>query len=512
MKPFIRTKVINGIEYLYEITPYYDPEQKKTRQKSKYLGKKIDNKPVRVRDKKPKQSYTYGEFLPFVRIIEELKVEQILNRYVQDQKKTKALITLALNRLVQPLALQHIASWYEGTYFSSDNPHLPLSSSSLSSLLDMLGTSNIPSRFFDTLVKSIHPQSTFVYDITSLCSYSRYMEMLEYGYCRDGLSLPQVNLSLVMDHDMGIPVMYELYPGSIVDVSTLLRTLDRLEKNGVQKNVFIMDRGFYSATNIEALASSKISYIIGMPFTSKQSKELLEEKAQTVDYPQNLQHYNGKSVFVEKIQLQVRDKTVRGYCYYFPQRKKDEEIHFYNKLNDIRQAIETIDLRRCKKPEQRIRDIAGKYRCYISYRKDGKKFKVTFCNETITSRIKRMGIFMLVYGGQFSWDECLSLYRSKDIVEKGFDLLKNDLEMHTPQMHKESTFRGYLFVHILALTLRMRLQKILQETELSTRYSIQGIITELKKLTLIELSHGEKVTVEKTKRQKDIIKQLKLCA
>jgi hypothetical protein len=39
MKTFIRPQIINGIEYYYEIIPYYDPEKKTVRQKSKYLGK-----------------------------------------------------------------------------------------------------------------------------------------------------------------------------------------------------------------------------------------------------------------------------------------------------------------------------------------------------------------------------------------------------------------------------------------------------------------------------------------
>jgi hypothetical protein len=33
MKSFTRIKVINGQEYLYEITPYYDKEKKQIRQK-----------------------------------------------------------------------------------------------------------------------------------------------------------------------------------------------------------------------------------------------------------------------------------------------------------------------------------------------------------------------------------------------------------------------------------------------------------------------------------------------
>ena len=42
--------------------------------------------------------------------------------------------------------------------------------------------------------------------------------------------------------------------------------------------------------------------------------------------------------------------------------------------------------------------------------------------------INKMGKFILLYQGRVSWVECLSLYRSKDVVEKGFDV-KNDIDL-----------------------------------------------------------------------------------
>ena len=50
MKSTLRIKKINGIEYWYEDTPYYDKEKKQIRHKSKYVGRNINGKPIRVRD------------------------------------------------------------------------------------------------------------------------------------------------------------------------------------------------------------------------------------------------------------------------------------------------------------------------------------------------------------------------------------------------------------------------------------------------------------------------------
>ena len=51
---------------------------------------------------------------------------------------------------------------------------------------------------------------------------------------RYGLDLPQINLSLIVDKDLGIPVMYDLYPGSIADVSTLKNTVKKIKYQGVR--------------------------------------------------------------------------------------------------------------------------------------------------------------------------------------------------------------------------------------------------------------------------------------
>jgi Transposase len=53
--------------------------------------------------------------------------------------------------------------------------------------------------------------------------------------------------------------------------------------------------------------------------------------------------------------------------------------------------------------------------------------------------INKMGKFILLYRGEFSWVECLSLYRSKDVVEKGFDVLKNDIDLMPANLRTNSS-------------------------------------------------------------------------
>jgi len=115
-------------------------------------------------------------------------------------------------------------------------------------------------------------------------------------------------------------------------------------------------------------------------------------------------------------------------------------------------------------------------------------FEVSIRKNTVSQRVNRMGLFILLYQGNFGWDECLALYRCKKIVEKGFSILKNDIMALTLNVRKDSTIAGYLFVCFLSLILRMRLLQLLKESELNKKYSIEGLLTELEKLRLMVLN------------------------
>ena len=103
-------------------------------------------------------------------------------------------------------------------------------------------------------------------------------------------------------------------------------------------------------------------------------------------------------------------------------------------------------------------------------------------------------------------------YRCKDVVEKAFSMLKNDIEGLPLNVRKDSTVSGYLFVCYLSLILRMRLLRLSKESGLNKKYSIEGLLTELEKLRLMILPDGTKIPAEVTKRQRDILTAFNLCA
>ena len=513
MKSFTRIKVINGQEYIYEITPYYDKEKKQIRQKSKYLGKNLNGVPVKVRSKDqfPKKVLSHGEFIPLQKIADDLNLEHILSE-ILPANEVWPVLSLAMNYVIRPRALNHIQSWYEGTILTENHPDLPLSSQSLSRILSRIGEGTANLDFSRALIQRTSTSRTLIYDITSLSSYSQNIGLLEYGYNRDGFDLPQVNLSLIVDKDLGIPLMYDVYPGSIVDVSTLKNTIKKINSQGVRNYTLIMDRGFFSTANIEELVSGNLSFIIPPASTLKSVKEAISAIHSRINDPQYLQLHQKEPLFVMPVTIDIGEICLKGYAYYDQRREQQERNTLYKRLYDLMERLKSVNLKPWMNPEEVFREIARKEARFIEWRAIDGKFEVALKKNAISQAINKLGKFVLLYQGQFSWEECLSLYRGKDAVEKGFDILKNDIDLMPAHVRTDSTLRGYLFIAFLALILRMKLMRLMVEAGLSKRFSVAGLLTELEKIKIMILPDGQKITTETTKKQREILDALNMCA
>ncbi len=193
--------------------------------------------------------------------------------------------------------MHQVATWYEESSLVLTHPDLPLSSQSISELLAELGTSGVLEKVMERQVRNLSTDSTLIYDITSLSRYSQPISLLEYGYNRDGLELPQVNFSLILDTAQAIRVMYDLYPGSIVDVVTLKNTLHRVRSLGVKNYTLVLDRGFFSQGNLEELLEEQLSFVIPASLTLKAVKEVLTTAQRDLASPPYLRKYQEDPIF-----------------------------------------------------------------------------------------------------------------------------------------------------------------------------------------------------------------------
>lgn len=522
MMPTRRIKKINGIEYWYEDIPYYDKEKKQIRHKSKYLGRNVNGEPVRVRDalnsnegispsSKPLKAYNYGELLPLQWITDELKLGEYLG-YLFNEKERNMILSMVFNRIARPTSMYNLKTWYESSILSLEWPELPLKSQNISNLLSKVGDSDIPSEFMGRMFRNLGTKSTLVYDLTSFSSYSHMMNLLEYGYNRDGFDLPQINLSMIVDKEKGIPVMYDIYPGSVVDVTTLKNTIKKINAYGVKDYTLVMDRGFFSKGNIEELLHEEVPFIMPATMILKSVKQLMSSAQKDIESPEYLHKYNKKLIFIKPVTLEEKEFKINGYCFYDPKREIEEKNAFYLRLYDVKEKIEKTAIPGWKKAEEVFKERTGYMASFYSWKKIDDHFQITIKKNAVSQRINRMGKFFLFYNGERDWMECITVYRERDIVEKGFKTMKNDIQSLPLNTKKDSTTKGFLFVCFIGLIIRMRLLNIMKETEIIKDYTVESLLMELEKIKKIEMENGESIVTELTRKQKDIMEKLNLCA
>ncbi len=165
-----------------------------------------------------------------------------------------------------------------------------------------------------------------------------------------------------------------------------------------------------------------------------------------------------------------------------------------------------------KKPVVVFKERAKEMANYLKWTVVDDHFEVTVKKNAVTQRVNRMGSFLIFYSGEYDWMTCLFTYRERDALEKGFDILKNDLKALPLNAKKESTIRGLLFVDYLSLVVRMRLINQMRENGLLKSYTVEKLLLELEKIKKIQLSNGDIIVTEVTKKQNDILDKLDLCA
>ena len=134
-------------------------------------------------------------------------IEEMLEKHITEME-SREIIAIAVSKIVRPLPLASIDTWFDGTSLSR-TLRVDLRSQRISELLDRIGESDLYRQFARDLISRINPGNSLLYDITSLPSYGS-AEILEYGHAKDHPVLEQINLGMVMERSRNIPLFFEI--------------------------------------------------------------------------------------------------------------------------------------------------------------------------------------------------------------------------------------------------------------------------------------------------------------
>jgi transposase len=351
--------------------------------------------------------------------------------------------------------------------------------------------------FFRAWVGARKPGECLAYDVTSFSSYARGIEDTEWGYNRDGERLPQINMAMYLGQTSALPLFYVTYPGSIVDKSHLPYMMAHNVDLGVTDVSFVMDRGFASTANAQFMKEKGYPFIMGVENRFKSFKGAIKDNRDKVC--SSLHHLKDNKIFGTGVQGHYYGISVTLHIYYAPERASAQSDDLYRTLE--RQEYELTKLIHITDAQ------VNRYTEHfdICVRKD-RTFSFTCAHDRIDILAADLGYFCILASDvALSSDAVLSIYRNKDVIEKGFDEVKNHLDMKRLRTHNQNTTEGKVFIAFIALIVRMHIRNTLAKWMEKNHFTIERVIRELRKIRTVRLADGRSLLNPFTKKQREIV-------
>jgi len=500
------TQIIQGREYAYEYKSVWNKEKQRSEQKREYLGRIIDGVLVpnkrqalkeelaRAKDTPAKRGpvpvekcerlFTGATYL-FDKVGEELGIEADLRACFPEIHKE--VLSLAYYLALEPMSpLYRFKRWA----FTHKHPcGCEISSQRSSELLPMLSEA-AKMDFFRKQAKRRSEAEYLFYDSTSVSSYSEQLKQVKYGKNKDGDNLAQINLALLFGQSSGLPAYYRKLPGNITDVMTIENMLKGIEYLGLGKVRIVMDRGFYSAKNVNELYKGHHKFIIGAKISLKFIQDAL--KPDRADFDRREYYSSETGLFIKSHmmdwpyeEVKVRSgetvneaRRVYVHIYYNDQLATDEKIRFNKMLDTLEEEIMSG-----KRSEAHEKSYA-KY--YDITETPVRGVRIVPKQAAINAARKDFGFFVLLSNSAKDPVEALKIYRAKDMIEKAFSDLKDRLNMRRTSVSSEENLEGKLFLQFVALIYLSYIKQAMDKAGLFKYYTMQELFDELDVIELFQ--------------------------
>jgi hypothetical protein len=446
---------------------------------------------------------------------------------------------MVFNRLCDPGSKLGVLRWLEtvalpvGSGIISEHQHLLRAMDVLDEHSDKLGAK------LATLMRPLIDQdlSVVFYDLTTVAVTGQTdleEDVRAYGLAKSGLIGRQFMLSLVQTAE-GLPIAHEVHPGNTAEAKTLLPMIrGLLARYPLKRVVLIADRGLLSTANIDELNQLQaqlkkdsrdvaVEYILAVP--AARYGDFAEDLQKLHKGQDATQEWCGETTWATSRLVVAHDPVAANRRSV----ARDTQIADLVKLGQqcsVKLDAQDERQRSGKKNKSKGRpmsDSGTKARFYHAV-KDAHMahlikvdLKADLFSYTIDEDKKRYlelldGKLLLVTNTSSPAAEVVQRYKSLADIERGFRVLKSDIEIGPVYHRLPQRIRAHALICFMALILyrvmRMRL-KAAKRSESPTT-----LLEQLKRihLQMVETSEGQTLTglTEITPAQKSLFAALEL--
>lgn len=444
-------------------------------------------------------SRSYGSAYALESVAEQIGLLPILREVFQ--KDWEKLFGLASYMVESGDALMHYEDWAETRVMLSA---APMNSQRISDLLAKISETE-RNNFYERWMHQL-PQSEYTaLDITSISSWSNQIEDVEHGYNRDHEKLPQINVCMLSGEQSQLPLYQTTYSGSLADVTTLKTTLHEVSAIVPGRLLrVVMDKGFYRESNVQEMMRTPVyGFLMGVPLTNEFAWKEIDRVRDRIVTPEN--------GVIEPTQVLYGLHKVRKYpgC--------DEMLHVFvyfdteaeaRERNKLTRSIKELERAVHKNPaKMRKNKDVQKYLIVRNSTRTASGVTVSIRQDVVEKELRYKGWIVLIGNQVLTAQEALRIYRKKDIVEEGFDRLKNLFGLHRLAVHSDETAQNKLFIGFIAQILAGALYVRMREGDLLRDYTLRGFLHMLGRLRRGHV-RGKQIIVPTTKQQRDGLKKL----
>jgi len=502
-----------GVTYVYESVSRWDKEKQQARSTQVCIGKLDLETGAFIPSKRITQSTLHdaeavgsatativGPSLILDELSKRLGIAKLLKAAFPEC--SAQILTMAYYLACQGGPLSQSESWTK----THEHPAIkPLTSQRISEILGSISTGAKQS-FLSSWMDKILEDEFLCYDTTSISSYSAFNEYIRWGHNRDREKLPQLNLAMLFGQKSKLPAYYHRVPGNITDVQTVHNLLATFKKLDIKNLHYVLDKGFYSKKNVDEMLERKDHFTLSVPLNNLWIQQAIDEIYDTIQGPDHYRMIDDEVLYVHSTLHPWGEDRRRCYLhlYYNAEMKAHAVDRFNRELIAYKEELES------GKPKAENKEQYDTFFIITTTPKQG--MKVSYNNEAVDHYIKRYAGFQAIFTTRFKDPvEALQVYRDKDIVEKCFDDLKNNLDMKRLRMHTIETVDGRLFVQFIALIFTSALRREMRKSKLIEKYTVRELLLEMDPLTKIRYSgkYGQILT-EITKPQREILELLNI--
>jgi transposase len=494
------------------------------------------------------QAWTWGPLRVARHLFDSLSLGPILDQASPSirhgQRLSERVFALVANRLTRPGSEHALAQWLEDFYVVTAqgsrwtpqwkaSRRVKVSFEQLrlwyETLDDLLAQkASIERAIWQELRElfSLEPELVF-YDLTSTYFEGQGpAELGRFGYSRDGKPRHrQVLVGVVMM--AGWPIAHHVFAGNRLDQTTVGEVVEDLRQRfGLQRVVFVGDRGMVTLKNLEQLRQAEQGYLVGLQRRNRKDIPHYIEAAmarhQWQECPVGITASEKAVVPRTRVQeVAGKEPGVRVFVVHSEEREQYERGLRELSMERARQELEALRLR-VEKGELKEAEKIGAAAAKVLGRHHGHRYfgwelrkgqfhyfehPVNFPRETACE-----GKYVIqTEEPDLSPVEAVTAYKQLNDVERGFAHLKGLLEVRPVYHHKDDRVRAHVFVAALALLLDRALEKKLRAAGSGLSSPAAWRALETVRCVKVEVGNRTKLCVTRGSRQAaEVLKILRL--